>query len=119
MYDRARCTVSDYSNWSYLQSPDDIIVGRYFEYDSYTLTLMSEWFSFLNSPSVRVLEVGSGSGFFTSILLKLFPDISLTCLEPDPVFISTLRKRFGERVEIVNESIEDCTIREFSFDASI
>lgn len=111
--------MSEFSNWSYLQSPDDILVGRYFEYDSYSLALMSDWLSFLSSPSTRVLEVGSGTGFFTHILLDLFPDTSLTCLEPDPVFASILSESFGKRVAIINESIENCIIKERSFDAAI
>ena len=96
-------------DWSKLQGVDDITVGRYFEYDEDAKKLFQKWFAFLQKPNIDILEIGSGSGFFTNILLNLFDNIKLTCLEPDETFIETLKSRFKNRIKIVNEPIEITT----------
>ena len=106
-------------DWSKLQGVDEITVGRYFEYDEDAKKLFQKWFAFLQKPNTNVLEIGSGSGFFTNILLNLFENIKLTCLEPDETFAETLKSRFGDRITIVNEPIETTTIQSDSFDYSI
>ena len=102
-------------NWSTLQSAEEMDVGRFFEYDEDALYLFQKWFEPMLTPGIKVLEIGSGSGFFTNKLLTLFPEIKLTCLEPDDNFVELLAKRFGE-VEIKQEAIETTTIKENSFD---
>lgn len=106
-------------DWSKLQGVDDITVGRYFEHDDDAKKQFQKWLSFLQKPDSKVLEIGSGSGFFTNILLNLFDNIKLTCLEPDETFVETLKNRFKEHISIVNEPIETTTIPSNSFDYSI
>ncbi len=106
-------------DWSKLQGVDKITVGRYFEYDEDAKKLFQKWFSFLQKPNINVLEIGSGSGFFTNILLNLFDNIKLTCLEPDETFVETLKSRFKNRIKIVNEPIETTTLPSDSFDCTI
>ncbi|NHJ84634.1 MAG: class I SAM-dependent methyltransferase [Asgard group archaeon] len=107
------------SSWSDLQSADEIDVGRYFEYDDDAKKNFKNWLSFLDSDDCKVLEVGSGTGFFTNILLNLFPKIKLTCLEPDASFVQILKNRFSDRIEIIVNTIEDHTIQKDNFDVAI
>ena len=106
------------TSWSYMQSVDDLDIGRYFEYDSDALNLFKSWLPFLNKTN-RVLEVGSGSGYFTNILLNLFPKIELTCLEPDDEFVKSLKGKFGDRITIVQEEIEQNSLDDETFDVAI
>lgn len=106
-------------NWSALQSAEEMDVGRYFEYNEDALELFRKWFEPFMNSSVKVLEVGSGSGFFTNKLLELFPKINLTCLEPDENFVKLLTQRFGEKITVIKEAIETSTIKENSFDVVI
>ena len=106
-------------DWSKLQGVDEITVGRYFEYDKDAKNQFKNWLSFLQKPKTKVLEVGSGSGFFTDILLTLFPNIKLTCLEPDETFVEVLKSRFKDRITIINEPVETTTIKSESFDCAI
>jgi SAM-dependent methyltransferase len=94
-------------------------VGRYFEYGKDAIAMFSRTLPFLNQPSVNVLEVGSGSGFFTSILFRINPDMRVTCLEPDASFVETLRARFGERVTVVPARLGDAAIPSAGFDVAI
>ncbi len=70
-------------------------------------------------PKIKVLEIGSGSGFFTDILLTLFPEITLTCLEPDEVFVEKLKERFGKKIGIVVDEVETMKIEKNTFDVAI
>lgn len=102
-----------------MQSIDEITVGRYFEYDLDALNLFRKWLQFMNDPGIKVLEIGSGSGFFTNILLTLFPKIELTCLEPDEVFVEKLKERFGKKIEIIVDEVETMKIEKNTFDVVI
>ncbi|MBN1330610.1 MAG: class I SAM-dependent methyltransferase [Candidatus Heimdallarchaeota archaeon] len=105
--------------WRYLQNANAMDVGRYFEYDEDALNLFAKWLFFLKKPKIKVLEIGSGSGYFTRLLLKLFPEIELTCLEYDEALVKTLYDNFNKKITIINETIEGTTIRSDSFDAVI
>jgi SAM-dependent methyltransferase len=106
------------SGWSDIQSIDEINVGRYFEYDEDALFMFKRWFSFLLHPFVKVIEVGAGSGFFTNKLLELNPRMDLTCLEPDVQFVNYLRAQFGDRVEVVESSVENPQFTPCSYDVA-
>ncbi|NHJ47357.1 MAG: class I SAM-dependent methyltransferase [Asgard group archaeon] len=106
-------------SWSYLQSIDEMNIGRFFEYDSEALEMFEKWLKFLKQSNQKVLEVGSGSGFFTNILLTLFPDIELTCLEPDEIFEKELIRRFGDKISVVNNIVENMTFDSNQFDCVI
>ncbi|MHA1960878.1 MAG: class I SAM-dependent methyltransferase [Candidatus Thorarchaeota archaeon] len=109
---------NSYLPWSDLQGIDEIDVGRYFEYDTDALEMFKKWLDFLQGEVTRVLEVGAGSGFFTSILLRLNPTMELTCLEPDEKFIAALKDRFGNRIRVIQSIIEEPSVDEESFDVA-
>ena len=111
--------MSEKLGWSYIQSIDDMNIGRYFEYDIDAFSMFEKKLSFLAKGKPKVLEIGSGSGFFTNILLSLFPEIQLTCLEPDEIFIKELEQRFGDKIETLNELVEKNSLAENTFDFSI
>lgn len=108
-----------YLPWSNLQGVDEIDVGRYFEYDTDALEMLRKWLDLLQGECTRVLEVGAGSGFFTRILLRLNPDMELTCLEPDEEFVTALKDRFGNRIKVIQNIIEELSVDEESFDVAL
>ena len=107
------------SGWSDIQSIEEINVGRYFEYDEDAMFMFGRWFPFLLRPSVRVLEVGAGTGYFTDKLLTLNPEMDLTCLEPDGGFLRYLREHFGARINVVDSTLENSEITRSSFDVAL
>lgn len=67
----------------------------------------------------RVLEVGSGPGFYTKLLLDAFPNLEVYCLEINPTFINYAKHNLMEysgRIHFVNESIEKTPFLDNSFD---
>ncbi|UCC18479.1 MAG: class I SAM-dependent methyltransferase [Promethearchaeota archaeon] len=109
----------DLINWSSIQSHEAMDVGRYFEYNEDALQLFKKWLNFISESSIKVLEIGSGNGFFTNILLKLFHGINLSCLEPDETFVNILKERFKDRIKIIKDEIESNKIPENTFDVII
>ncbi len=107
---------SSETKWSSIQSVEEIDVGRFFEYDEDAIEMFSRRLHFLKRPSVRVLEVGSGTGFFTSILLTINPEMRLTCVEPDDKFVEVLRTRFENRVAVMKGRLGDSDIPCDGFD---
>ncbi|MFX1563754.1 MAG: class I SAM-dependent methyltransferase, partial [Promethearchaeota archaeon] len=105
--------------WSLIQSAEEIDIGRYFEYDNDAIEMLSRWLYFLKTPSTKVLEVGAGNGFFTSILLRINPKMELACLEPDAKFSAILKKRLGSKANVIQRPIEDSGISFNSYDAAI
>lgn len=68
---------------------------------------------------MRVLEVGSGPGFITELLLKAFPNIKITALEIDPNMINVSQKRlkeYSDRIHFVNESLLKNNLSSEKFD---
>jgi len=109
----------DLAGWSELQGVDEIDVGRYFEYDADAIQRLGTWLDFIRNSAANVLEVGAGTGFFTRILLKLNPRMTLTCLEPDDTFVKVLEQRFGRRTRVVQGTIEESSIQSESFHAVV
>ncbi|HUT81180.1 MAG TPA: class I SAM-dependent methyltransferase [Candidatus Bathyarchaeia archaeon] len=105
--------------WSYLQNANAMDVGRYFEYDEDALKQFDKWLCFLKKPKTKLLEIGSGSGYFTNLLLKLFPQIELSCLEYDEELVRTLAKKFDNKITIINEAIENTSIKSNTYDNAI
>jgi len=71
------------------------------------MCMFRKWFPFILHPSVSVLEIGSGSGFFTGKLLEINPEMNLTCLEPDERFTNYLKSHFRNRIEVIEDTIEE------------
>ncbi|MFW9907478.1 MAG: class I SAM-dependent methyltransferase [Candidatus Thorarchaeota archaeon] len=103
-------------NWSDLQTPEEMDINRYFEYDSFAMEMFKRWLPVLKESS-EILEVGSGSGFFTGKLHQLYPKAAITCLEPDPKLRKTLQAKFKD-FRIIESTLEDLE-SENIFDMSI
>ncbi len=104
-------------NWSRLQSPEEMDVGRHFEYDSYAAEMFKKWLPEVPENG-RILEVGSGSGYFTGKLRFLYCNRRITCLEPDPVLRAALAIKFPD-LEIIESPLESGDIPSASFDMAL
>jgi phospholipid N-methyltransferase len=96
---------SNYFPWSKLQSGKEMDVLRTFEYTPETLNQIAKWLPAL-TPNTRILEVGAGSGYFTQHLLALYPECSLTALEPDPSLVKMLWVKYPS-IEVIERTLED------------
>jgi SAM-dependent methyltransferase len=65
----------------------------------------------------KVLEVGAGTGQATARLLELGAH-PLVCIEPDPAMAAFLGKRFADRVELREHTLEDAKL-ETDFDLAV
>lgn len=67
----------------------------------------------------NILEVGSGPGFYTKLLLKEFPNITITSLEINSKFIDYAKQYLGElsnRVYFFNSPIEKTSLPSSNYD---
>lgn len=69
---------------------------------------------------MKILEVGSGPGFYSQLLLNEFPNIEITALELDSKLISISKKILENdeyyRVNFVNQSIEKTSLNSCTYD---
>jgi SAM-dependent methyltransferase len=65
----------------------------------------------------RVLEVGPGTGQVTRRLLEIGAEV--VAVEPDARLERFLRERFGDRVEIVDHTLEDAELNTGAFDLAV
>lgn len=67
-----------------------------------------------------ILEIGSGPGFYTELLLNNFNNIDITSLDYDIEFLkysrSNLDKRFKDKVLYVKDNIENTSLPSDSYD---
>ena len=105
-----------YFNWSKLQSAADMDVGRFFEYDNHAAEMFKKWLPELPNGA-NILEVGSGSGYFTQKLSFLYPKAELTLLEPDPLLREVLYERHPTK-KILESPIESAGIFPGTFEVS-
>ncbi|TFG31821.1 class I SAM-dependent methyltransferase [Candidatus Thorarchaeota archaeon] len=103
-------------NWSKIQSANEIDIGRHFEYDSDAMAMFRNWLPFVEEK-IQVLEVGSGSGFFTGKLQIIYPSARITCLEPDLNLRKSLSRKFPS-INIVDIPLEEIDFFD-EFDAAI
>jgi len=54
-----------------------------------------------------VLEIGSGPGILSEMLLGKIPAAQLTLVEIDPFLVQNLRQRFGSQIQIIEKNILD------------
>lgn len=82
---------------------------------------MLSWYGLQDGMSV--LEVGSGPGFFTELLLTFLPASTITCVDPNQAFLEEAKQRLlpqaRQRVHFVTGSIETVTLPEDNFDFAI
>jgi SAM-dependent methyltransferase len=65
----------------------------------------------------RVLEVGPGTGQVTRRLLEIGAEV--VAVEPDVHLAEFLRQRFGDRVAIVDHTLEDAELNPAAFDLAV
>ena len=70
---------------------------------------------------MSILEVGSGPGFITELLLRTLPHCSVTAVELDPEMMDVACERLGhdERVELVHASILNTDLPHAAFDFAL
>ncbi|MDZ7543682.1 methyltransferase domain-containing protein, partial [Clostridium perfringens] len=71
----------------------------------------------------EILEVGSGPGFFTKILLDNFNECEITSLDNDDKFLefayNNLKTKYGDRVTFVKDDITKTSIPDNYYDCII
>jgi SAM-dependent methyltransferase len=81
-------------------------VNRRFEYNDESLTLIRKWLK-VGRQTKRVVEIGSGSGYFTKKLLGMIPSAAeLTCVEPDDHLREYARRQLSKKAEFLNGQVE-------------
>jgi ubiquinone/menaquinone biosynthesis C-methylase UbiE len=82
---------------------------------------MLSWYGLQDGMSV--LEVGSGPGFFTELLLTFLPTSTITCIDPNQAFLEEAKRRLlpqaHQKVQFVVGPIETTALPENSFDFAI
>jgi ubiquinone/menaquinone biosynthesis C-methylase UbiE len=75
------------------------------------------------SDGMSIVELGSGPGFLTEKILEKFPDLRITCIEMDPIFVDYARTYLSKKkyyqCEIIQKSIMDTGLEENTFDFAI
>lgn len=103
--------------WSKLQSAEDIDVGRFFEYDQDAMEMFTRWLPSIEKEG-SALEVGAGSGFFTEKLHQIYPDVDISCLEPDAHLRACLHNKFPE-IDIIPAPLQSLEGKNDDFDLVI
>ena len=66
---------------------------------------------------ISILEIGSGPGFISELLLESYPNSNLTCVEVNPELVAIAKQNLvNKNLKILNESILECSLPEASFD---
>ena len=85
------------SYWYYIQAPEEMFTLRKFDFDDDARWLLKKWLR-LKRPNLKIVEMGSGSGYFTEQLVKMTNKPSIICVEPDSVLMGYAKKRLGEEI---------------------
>jgi SAM-dependent methyltransferase len=109
---------SNNSSWHFIQAPEEIIVLRRFDFDDDALCLLQKWLG-LERSNLKIVEMGSGSGYFTEKLLKITKNPSITCIEPDDTLREYAEKRLGKQVIFLKGFVENPPIPENTADLVI
>jgi ubiquinone/menaquinone biosynthesis C-methylase UbiE len=106
-------------SWSAIQSPEEMEVNRRFEYNDESLTLIKRWLK-VGRQTKRVVEIGSGSGYFTKKLLGMIPSATkLTCVEPDDHLREYAARQLGKKAEFLNGWVEDIPLSDDYADLTV
>lgn len=81
-----------------------------------------KWMGLKNG--MKILDVGSGPGFYTELLLKNLPDSTVTDLEIDKKLITAAEKRLQKyqkngRVNFKNESVYNAVLPQNTYDFAV
>jgi len=106
------------STWHFIQAPEEIFVLRKFDFDDDALCLLQRWLN-LKRLNLKIVEMGSGSGYFTEKLLKISNNPSIICVEPDDVLREYAEKRLGKQVVFLKGFVENPPIPKDTADLAI
>jgi arsenite methyltransferase len=67
-------------------------------------------------PDERVLEVGFGGGAAMAMAISHEPSLALSGLDLSPEMVARCRKRFGDRVQLAQGSVEAQPFADAAFD---
>ena len=87
----------DEPDWHYIQAPEEMFLLKKFDFDDDVRHLLRKWLR-LERSNLKIVEMGSGSGYFTEQLIKMANKSSIICVEPDDVLTEYAKKRLGEKV---------------------
>jgi len=90
----------------YIQAPEEMFTLRKFDFDEDALFLLKKWLG-LERPFLKIVEMGSGSGYFTEQLLKISNNPSIICVEPDGKLIEYARSRLEKKVDFRQGFVEN------------
>ncbi|MCW4020510.1 MAG: class I SAM-dependent methyltransferase [Candidatus Bathyarchaeota archaeon] len=96
----------DDADWHNIQAPEEMLVLRKHDFDEDARYLLRKWLR-LERPKLKIVEMGSGSGYFTEQLLTMANNPSIVCIEPDDVLREYAKKRLGRKVTFKRGSVED------------
>jgi len=94
--------------WHNIQGPFEMDVLRRFEYDEDNLKLLKCWLR-LHDPRIKVIvEVGSGSGYFTEKLVEMTSErVKIVCIEPDDVLRRYAEAKLAGKAEFLSGYVEN------------
>ena len=94
--------------WHNIQDPFEMDVSRRFEYDEDALELIKRWLRLDNSQVKVIVEVGSGSGYFTEKLIEMTNGkAKIVCVEPDDVLRRYAETKLAGKAEFLSGFVED------------
>ncbi len=95
-----------------------MFVLRKYDFDEDTRYLLRKWLN-LERPNLRIVEMGSGSGYFTEQLIKMANNPSIICVEPDDVLLKHAKEHLGAKVAFTKGFVEDPPLPDDSADLVI
>jgi ubiquinone/menaquinone biosynthesis C-methylase UbiE len=96
----------DKSHWHYIQAPEEIFLLRKYDFNDDNRQLLSKWLG-LGRSNLRIVEMGSGSGYFTEQILLTTKEPEIICIEPDDDLRRYAKKLFGEGVVLKKGFVEN------------
>jgi ubiquinone/menaquinone biosynthesis C-methylase UbiE len=94
--------------WHNIQGPFEMDVSRRFEYDEDSLELIRRWLRLHDSQVEVIVEVGSGSGYFTEKLVEMtHGQAKIVCVEPDDVLRRYAETKLAGKAEFLSGYVED------------
>lgn len=94
------------SIWSDIQAPEEMYILKEYDFDDDSQHLLSRWLG-LERPNLKIVEMGSGSGYFTKQLLKTANHPSITCVEPDETQAEYAKKHLKGDITITKGFVEN------------
>ena len=93
--------------WHNIQGPFEMDVLRRFEYDEDALELLKCWLRLYSSKVKVIVEVGSGSGYFTEKLVEMTRgQAKIVCIEPDDVLRRYAEAKLAGKAEFLSGYVE-------------